>query len=44
MRPAWGKILSWGLCYSWVLAELSDLSVELKGILFCFKIFSLFDL
>ena len=37
------KILSWGLCYSWVLAKLSDLSQELKGILFGFKIFSSFN-
>ena len=32
-----------GKVHSWVLAKLSDLSQELKGILFCFKIFSLCD-
>ena len=37
------KILSRGLCYSLVLAKLSDLSQELKGILFGFKIFSSFN-
>lgn len=36
-----GKIHSWGLYDSWVLAKLSDLSQELKGILYGFKIFYL---
>lgn len=42
----WGAGARWQdpfLRYSQVLAELSDLSQELKGILFGFKIFSLFD-
>lgn len=39
-----GEILSWGLYYSQVLTQLSDLSQGLKGILFGFKIFSLFEI
>lgn len=42
-REPRGKVHSWGLYYSQVLAKLSDLPQELRGILFCFKIFSLFD-
>lgn len=42
-QKACDKIHSWGLYDSWVLAKLSDLSQELKGISFGFQIFSVVD-
>jgi hypothetical protein len=42
-QKPYGKIHTWGLYSSWVFTKLSDLSQGLKGILFSFKIFSLFE-